>query len=276
MRPERRPATCTSAGFTAFRFSGYDSPFWSWPNTTSARWHRAGKCRSSTCSLHPDGAWCELIRHENLRSESEVELVRTLLWIVQIDVSRVADYSTDDKSGNAGFDPLSLTSDDHVACQEEGARLRNLGCNGVLAPSAALPGALNLTVFGARLPAPWRTTPQLASYVPCAIVARGGPRPGLVERTTYLADAPPRLPAWQRALARPRSASRRPRSARRSVPTCCARSRPAGSPPGRSRRSSRRSSPPTAASSTRSPSRPARPRCTSRSSRSASARATRC
>lgn len=52
--------------------------------------------------------------------------------------------------------------------------------NGVLAPSAALPGAVNLTLFGARVASRWNRPPLLASSLPASVIAKGAPPPGLV------------------------------------------------------------------------------------------------
>ena len=72
--------------------------------------------------------------------------------------------------------------EDYGRCQREGARLRALRYGGVLAPSAGLPGALNLTLFGPRTASTWGRPPLLASSLPATIIAKGAPPPGLLSQ----------------------------------------------------------------------------------------------
>jgi RES domain-containing protein len=166
----------------AFRYSNYDTPFWVRPNTESGRWHRAGDGPTQYLSTTVDGAWAELIRAEGLRSEPEVALVRMPMWVAEVHIQRIADYGTFEKAVAAGFSAEALVDDDYTRCQEEGVRLRSKGIQGVLAPSAALPGTLNLTLFGARIASTWQVRPLLTSSVPATKIAVGSPPEGVVER----------------------------------------------------------------------------------------------
>jgi hypothetical protein len=76
--------------------------------------------------------------------------------------------------------------DDYTRCQAEGARLRELGYAGVVAPSAALPGFTNVTVFGRRMLSTWGTPSRLASSIPACIAAVGRPAPGLASRVRHI------------------------------------------------------------------------------------------
>lgn len=165
-----------------FRYSSYDTPFWVRPNTESGRWHRAGDGPTQYLSTTVEGSWAELIRAEGLTSESEVALVRMPIWVAEVHVQRVADYGAFEKADKAGFPPDALVDEDYSRCQEEGLRLREAGCQGVLAPSAALDGAVNLTLFGARIASTWQTTPLLASSIPANEIAVGAPPEGIVAR----------------------------------------------------------------------------------------------
>jgi hypothetical protein len=181
-RPER-PVT----GFegVAFRYSNYDTPFWARPNTDPGRWHRAGEQATQYLACVPAGAWAELARAEDLRGDEDLALVRMPIWVARIHQQGIVDYRDFDRAEAAGFAPDALVDDDHARCQAEGTRLRVLGYRGVLAPSAALPGALNLTLFGPRVMSSWERTPRLASSVPASVVAVGSPPPGLADTVRF-------------------------------------------------------------------------------------------
>jgi RES domain len=182
MAPDPSVASVNRGGF---RYANYDTPFWSRPNTLPGRWHLPGDGPTQYLSLSPAGAWAELIRHEDLHTEDEVAQVRTKLWIVELNAGNLADYGSFDLALTAGFDPGALVDEDYTRCQEEGARLRSLGYRGVVAPSAALPGAINVTLFGARYSIRWMVQPVTASAIPAAIAAIGAPPPGIVARVRH-------------------------------------------------------------------------------------------
>jgi len=54
-----------------------------------------------------------------------------------------------------------------------------------LAPSAAIEGVLNLTLFGPRRRIPWRAASQLTSTIPATVVAVGAPPAGLSQHVRY-------------------------------------------------------------------------------------------
>jgi RES domain-containing protein len=172
----------------AWRYSNYDTPFWARANTRDGRWNAAGEASVQYLAMEPNGAWAELIRAEELRSEDEVATVRMPLWVAAVN-EVVVDYSTFDKAEAAGFAPAALIEDDWMRCQEEGRRLRTLGYGGVITPSAALPGGQNIAIFGARILWEWRRPRVLAATVPATVAAIGSPPAGLVERVRYFDDA---------------------------------------------------------------------------------------
>jgi hypothetical protein len=184
MARRRSPATATFEG-VAFRYSNYDTPFWVRSNTQAGRWHSVGDGATQYLSVTTDGAWADLIRSEQLRSEDEVAMVSMPLWQARIDQSYLVDYSTFDLAERSGFAAEALIDDDQQRCREEGRRLRDLGYAGVLAPSAALPGATNLTLFGPRVSTSWDSEPALSSAIPAAVLTQGAPPPGLVARVRF-------------------------------------------------------------------------------------------
>jgi hypothetical protein len=171
-----------------FRYSSYDTPFWARPNSVPGRWHDRGDGPTQYLSLSAAGSWAELIRRERVSSEGEVAQVRIQMWIVEMSLGDLADYRDFDRADAAGFPPDALVDDDYRRCQAEARRLRAEGFGGVIAPSAALPGEVNVTVFGPRYSVRWGARPVLASAMPAAVVAVGCPPAGLVGRVRQLGD----------------------------------------------------------------------------------------
>lgn len=194
----RRPPVCRYEGLSAFRYSSYDTPFWARANSTSGRWHEAGEIATQHLALHPDGAWAELARAEDLRTDADLALVRMPIWVARISEQLVADYHDFAAAERAGVPPDALVDDDHARCQAEGRRLRGLGLRGVIAPSAALPGHLNLTLFGPRVMSAWTPAPELASSIPAAKVAVGEPPVGLAARVRFVGQPHAGLRAHRR------------------------------------------------------------------------------
>lgn len=161
----------------AFRWSDYDVPLWTRPNSSALRWNRARQDATQYLSLSTDGSWAELIRSERLLSTADLRLASMPMWILRVRETNLADYSTFEKAQAAGFPPEALVSDDYERCQAEAQRLRRAGFRGVLAPSAALPGSVNLTLFGRRLAVAWDhpEATLMASFVRVKRLAVGRP-----------------------------------------------------------------------------------------------------
>jgi hypothetical protein len=161
----------------AFRWSDYDVPLWTRPNTSALRWNRARQEPTQYMSLSAEGSWAELIRTERLRTVDELGLVSMPIWVLKVRETNIADYSTFEQAQAAGFPPQALIDEDYKRCEAEADRLRANGFRGVLAPSAALPGAVNLTLFGRRLMVPWDYPNDrlMSSFVPAKRLAVGRP-----------------------------------------------------------------------------------------------------
>lgn len=187
MAPDRDPELTAFDG-VAFRYSNYDTPFWVRPNSEPGRWHGIGDESTQYLATTVEGAWAELVRAEGLRSEAEVSLIRMPMWVARVRVHRIADYGTFDKAADAGFPPDALVEDEYLRCQEEGRRLRDAGYQGVLSPSAALPGSTNLTLFGPKVASSWEVQPLLPSSIPASILAVGAPPEGIVARVRQTGD----------------------------------------------------------------------------------------
>lgn len=171
----------------AFRWSDYDTPLWARPNTSALRWNKARTTPTEYLSLTTDGSWAELIRAEELRTPDELRVVSMPMWVLRVRETSIADYSTFERAEAAGFPPDALVDEDYSRCQDEAERLQNAGFRGVLAPSAALPSAVNLTLFGSRLSVEWDFPEPalLASFVPSKQLAVGRPPDELLPRVRH-------------------------------------------------------------------------------------------
>ena len=183
-----RPAAPTSIEVTGtfFRYSSYDVPFWVRSNTTDERWHLSGDGPTQYLSGTTDGAWAELIRNENLRSESDLALVAMPLGQAKIEQTHIADYHDFETADRAGFDPEALIHDDQRACREEGKRLRQAGFSGVIYPSSALPGEDISPCSALRSPFPGARLVVLVSGIPASKLSVGAPPAELLPRVRHV------------------------------------------------------------------------------------------
>lgn len=175
------------------------------PQQPAGRWHRRGHAFAQYMAMSPAGAWAELIRYFSLRTPQAVVEQRRSLWQTHVELDDVANLSTFDHWVDCGLDPAAAVADDHTECQKIADWLTDSGYRGVLAPSAALPGSINLTVFGGRyehvaiadprdLPA---RDPDLWLRVALAAVGAHPPQ-DLVTRTRYVGQPHGGLSDWQR------------------------------------------------------------------------------
>lgn len=182
-----------AADLTAFRWSSYDVPFWGRSNTRDGRWNYANVDSTQYWSLTPAAAWAELIRHESLLTEDELDLVRMPFWVCRVPTTMLLDLRLADQRERHGITEDELIDDDWGACQRLAVNLREQ-VRGVIAPCAALPEHANLTLFGRRRAIDWENRPALASTVPASKAAIGRPPEDLVDRVRR----PARLPRGDR------------------------------------------------------------------------------
>lgn len=194
----------------AFRWSDYDVPLWTRPNSSALRWNRARQQATQYLSLTSEGSWAELIRSERLLTLEDLRLVSMPMWVLRVRETNIADYSTFELAEAAGFPPDALVSEDYQRCQAEAQRLRDEGFRGVLAPSAALPGSVNLTLFGRRLAVSWNhpETTLMASFVRAKQLAVGRPPDELLQAVRHRGEAHAGLAAHEAARAVKRRTSR--------------------------------------------------------------------
>lgn len=119
-----------------FRQADPRYPFlWSDPSQPAARWHGDGEGPAHYFADTPDGAWAELLRHEEVTDPEDVGTLRRALWVVEIG---------DEPATAVTLARATLTGgrDTYAACRSHARRLRSQGVRRLHAPSAALmPGA---------------------------------------------------------------------------------------------------------------------------------------
>jgi RES domain-containing protein len=168
---------------TAYRATTYDVPLWVRPNRRDGRFNVAGEVCTQYLCLGADPPYAEMIRHEQLKTEAEAQLLRIYLWEVALHEAAIVDYSAFELAEAAGFPPAALVDDDYERCQNEAKWLIEHGARGLLSPSAALPGHTNLTLFGPRVEVSWGATMNLSAQVPVRRIGGKGPPPvGLVDQ----------------------------------------------------------------------------------------------
>ncbi|HLB21660.1 MAG TPA: RES family NAD+ phosphorylase [Solirubrobacteraceae bacterium] len=173
--------------------TSYDVPLWVNPNRRSGRWNIARSEPTQYMTLDSEAPFAEMLRHENLRTEEAASHFRSTLWQLQVESELIVDYRSFELAEAAGFDPEALVADDHERCQAEAEWLRGHGARGLVSPSAALPGSVNLTLFGPRVCVPWGATPELASSIPAQRLTTGNPPAGLTARVHYYGESEPLL-----------------------------------------------------------------------------------
>lgn len=194
--PRRRPPEFIRVNCVAYRATSYDVPLWVNPNRRSGRWNLTQSAPTQYMALDAEAPFAEILRHEDLRTEAAASHYSTTLWQLRIESELIADYSSFERADAAGFDAQALLADDHERCQAEAQWLAGQGARGVLSPSAALPGSVNLTLFGPRVSMPWGTAVRLASSIPAQRLPTGHPPHGLTQRVRYFGQPEPRLEAY--------------------------------------------------------------------------------
>lgn len=115
-----------------FRHADPRHPFlWEDAVQPAGRWHDAGEGPVQYFSDTPDGAWAELLRHEEIRTPEDLATLRRALWAVEL---------SDEPAGEPALPLAVLTGgpDTYPACRQEARRLRAAGVTRLVAPAAAL------------------------------------------------------------------------------------------------------------------------------------------
>jgi RES domain-containing protein len=152
----------------AYRHAAYDSPWWVIPSTREGRFNRAyQEDPTQYLALHPLGPTAELLRHQ-LRGPDfdRVDTILANLWAVRVDAEGSIDITFDNCASDYGITPEDLVGDEYAPTQALASRLRDAGLQGFTVPSAALPGADNLILFGPRVAHPYLELPVTPEECP--------------------------------------------------------------------------------------------------------------
>lgn len=115
-----------------FRQADPRYPFlWSDSSQPAARWHADGEGPAHYFADTPDGAWAELLRHEEIHDPADVATFRRALWAVELGVESATPVTLLPAVTTGGRDTYG-------ACQAHARRLRARGAERLVAPSAAL------------------------------------------------------------------------------------------------------------------------------------------
>jgi hypothetical protein len=179
-----------------YRFAAYATPL-----RTVAAWQQARFSRGDEdeptqyLALHPLGPLAELMRNAELRSVEQIRAISTRTWALEVPIDDLPEitFATADRFG---ISAEQLVGDDYGPCQELAMRLR-AEIRGVIVPSAALPGTLNVVLFGPRVAAPYLTHPVSLLDVPASITADGArPPTSLRSIVRFAGDRHAALDAW--------------------------------------------------------------------------------
>jgi hypothetical protein len=115
-----------------FRHTDPRFPFlWESAGQPASRWNAEGGGPVNTFADTPEGAWAELLRHEEITEPEDVLEVRRSLWAVEVGESPRA-------RPDLPLRTLTGGRRSYPACRNEARRLRERGARGLTAPSAAL------------------------------------------------------------------------------------------------------------------------------------------
>ena len=151
-------------------------------------------------SLHPLGPWAEYLRWQQITDEADLLTISGRVWAARFDIDpgSLLELSFD-TAPTWGVSAQQLVGDDHAPCQAAAVAIRAAGYRGLVAPSAALPGASTLALFGARMMSPYELpAPDEDLDVPCALLTEhGGPPTALLSLVRHWGSLHEGLQAWE-------------------------------------------------------------------------------
>jgi hypothetical protein len=179
-----------------FRAAAYALPLWSIANPRGGRFNDPGDGATQYLSLHPLGPFAELARHHGIRELDRLREIRSRVWALRFPLEAPIELSFASAQYH-GVSPHELVGDDHGACRALGRRLRARAAEGAFYPSAALPGTVNLVLFGRRALAPYQAEPIDLSDVPGSVAGEDArPVDGLSGLIRHRGEAHPALEAY--------------------------------------------------------------------------------
>ena len=182
---------------TAYRAAGFGSPLRVEASRSANRFNLPGDPPTQYLALHPLGPLAERLRAENLRTVADLREFRVRTWALRVDIEPLVEIDFA-QAGVFGIAPDELVSDDHAACQDLAQRQRQTGVQGLIVPSAALPGTRNVVLFGERIAAGYLDTPVDPLFeVPASMTADPAQPPdSLLELVRFRGEQHAALAAW--------------------------------------------------------------------------------
>jgi hypothetical protein len=183
---------------TAYRLASWGRPLRTEASRVPGRFHAAAQEEPTQyLCLHPLGPWAEFLRGHDLRTVEQARVVSQRVWALRLDMEALVPVGFDDAAEHS-VRPGDLVSDDHRACRRLAGRLREAGAEGMVVPSAALPGTLNVVLFGPRVSSPYLVDAVSPLDVPAGITGDGARPPDALVALVRFRGAPHRaLEAWR-------------------------------------------------------------------------------
>ncbi|MGZ6656986.1 MAG: RES family NAD+ phosphorylase [Solirubrobacteraceae bacterium] len=183
-----------------YRFAAYATPLRTVPAWQPARFSRGDEDEPTQyLALHPLGPLAELMRNAELRSTEQVRVISTRTWALEVPIDDLPEI-TFANAERFGITAEQLVGDDYRPCQELAVRLR-ADVEGLIVPSAALPGTRHAVLFGPRVAAPYLTRPVSSLDIPASITADGArPPASLREVVRFPGDTHAALDAWRNGI----------------------------------------------------------------------------
>jgi RES domain-containing protein len=143
---------------TLFRGSEWNTPLWRNANRGAGRYNYDLAGPTQYLALHPLTVYAERLRSLGPAIIEDLDTIEWRLWVLELNISDLPEI-TFDNADTFGVTPDQLVDDDWTPCQELGDRLRVKGEEGIVVPSAALPGTRNAVLFGPRVISPYLAVP---------------------------------------------------------------------------------------------------------------------
>jgi hypothetical protein len=184
----------------AFRLANYETPLWSVENFAAGRYNAAGSGFTQYLSLHPLTPWAELLRNEDRRTRERAVLMRYPLWAIRVRFEDEPFHLTFDNAADVGISPSDLVADDQRPCRALAESFRAGGRHAFTAPSAALPGTVNLIVLEPHVLVSFNQVPLDEIDWPGSMTAQDGRCPDGLWEAVHYRGAPGEhlgLAAWE-------------------------------------------------------------------------------
>lgn len=182
-----------------FRHSGYDTPWWANPNSKPGRFHRANEAPTQYLCAHPLGPAAEMLRHHlGPGGIGDLDTVRLNLWAARVDPLGLVVIDFSDCASH-GISPDDLVGDKSYAkTQALADAVSSAGAPGIAYHSAALPGTMNVVLFGSRILHPYGWKPVIPDEVPTGhLTDAGRPPPEVATAVRWLGTPHTALDEWK-------------------------------------------------------------------------------